>query len=103
MQRFSDEDGARGREVCLRSDVGSGAEVGGHADALDGGGKRDELLGRAHGEVVGAGFDGLGARGREAGFEVQDVAFLVVRDLLEFLEECLGQTGVHYFLLAPHG
>lgn len=58
MAGLDSEDGAGGGQVVLIHDVGGGAEVGGHTDALEHRGGGEEGLDVGVGEVVGTGLDG---------------------------------------------
>ncbi len=83
MDGFGDEDGAGDAQVGFAGDEGGAAEVGGHADAFEDGGERDEGFGVRVGEAVGAGCDGCVAGRHEGGGEELDVLFFVVDDVLE--------------------
>jgi hypothetical protein len=77
------QDRAGGRQVCLRHDVGGGAEVRGDTNALEDRGGGQEALHACHAEVVGALLDGDGAGGGQGGGEERDVGRLIAADGLD--------------------
>ena len=102
MQGFGDEDGARDAEVGFAGDEAGAAQVGGHADALEHRGERDEGFRVRVGEAVRAGGDGGGAGGHEGRGEQLDVLLLVVGDVLEVVvvrgaEAGLGEVRLGHF------
>lgn len=86
VARLNGQDAAGLGKVFLGGDEGGGAEVGGDAHGLDGGGELEEGLWVGGGEIVGAWRNGLAAEGA---LEEVDVGLLVGGDGQEVVVEGL--------------
>ncbi len=90
---FDRQDRARSREICRAHDVGRGAQVRAHADALEDGRGRDKAHGVRDAEVVAAGGDGGGAGLCEGGGQEGHVGHFVRGDFFEVGVEGAGEAG----------
>ena len=103
MESFGDEDGAGGGEVGFARDISCSAKIGGNSNAFDDCCQSNELLGIGHGEGVGAGCDRCSTSRCQAGLEVENVAFLIMGYVLEFIVVHGREAGGYEVLLAPCG
>lgn len=103
MKSFSDENGASDGEIGLAGNIRSGAKICRNSDTLDNGGQRDEFLGGGHWKAVGTGFDWLGSSSGETSLKVENMTFLVVCNVLEFVVEAGWKSSGSEFVNTPLG
>jgi hypothetical protein len=103
VKSLGDKNGASRGEVRLARDVRGGTKICGNSNAFNDGSQGDEFLGSRHWELVSTSFDRFGSSSGQASLEVENVTFLVMRDVLELIVEAGWETGGSELVNAPLG